>query len=851
MIKSMPRAAVVLLLATVQLSLSCLFAQGTAFTYQGRLNSGGAPASGSYDLAFTLYSTNVTGAVIAGPVINAAVSVTNGLFTTVIDFGNAFTGSSNWLDVAVRANGGGTFTELTPRQQLTPVPYALMAASVSGSIEAASLSGQIPVANLPPGLVTNNESGVTLNRLMVSGTFSGNGAGLANVSLLAANTAGAVTWQTNWPSIFSVVAAPVVGNGPDWVVAADVNGDGRLDLISANFYGSSLSVVTNNGSDGFATAATPGVGLAPQCVVAADVNGDGRLDLISANWGANTLTVLTNNGSGSFVVASSPGVGSNPTCVVAADVNGDGRLDLISANSATNTLTVLTNTGNGGFATAATLKVGNQPRTVVVADVNGDGKPDLVCANFADGTLTVLTNNGGGSFVVASTPFVGGYPITVIAADLYGNGKTELICANDSSLTVLTNNGSSGFSAAAPIPDVAATFVVTADVNGDGALDLVAVTARNTLTVLTNNGSGGFAVAAVPGVGTSPYCVAAADVNGDGRPDLISANFGAGTLSVLFNEPVFLASFAGNGSGLISLNATNLTGTVPLPQLPAVVVTNRQTDVSLSGTFSGNGGGLTNLNAAQLATGKLPLAQLPSAAITNNQAGVALSGTFSGDGSGLTSLPASVPLLGGYQTFGGANTFNNLVTFNSIVYLNSLVLFNGWAQGGYGSPLVTIQNTNATFSTSPALRTIGYGYSPNGVLSVSSQGTGLIAQFGNSSAFVADITTNGTVDAAGFNGGSLRVGNTGTTFAIIQSGQAILPSSSLQETNFTIAFPTAFSSSPKIIFSLANDPAYQGVSDVFASSISSNSPAAFSINVYRLNGTSWNQQLRINWQAWQ
>src|SRR5271155_3151110 len=74
-------------------------AQGTAFTYQGQLNAGGAPANGSYDLQFTIYnSTNSPGTVIAGPLTNFAAAVSNGLFSTVIDFGNVFTGGSYWLD---------------------------------------------------------------------------------------------------------------------------------------------------------------------------------------------------------------------------------------------------------------------------------------------------------------------------------------------------------------------------------------------------------------------------------------------------------------------------------------------------------------------------------------------------------------------------------------------------------------------------------------------------------------------------------------------------------------------------------------------------------------------------------
>jgi hypothetical protein len=124
--------AAVMLLSTLNHQLSTAFAQGTAFTYQGRLNSSGSPANGSYDLAFTLYTTNVTGTALAGPVTNAAVAVTNGLFTTMVDFGNAFTGGSNWLAIAVSTNGANSFFSLTPRQQVTPTPYAIMAENVSG-----------------------------------------------------------------------------------------------------------------------------------------------------------------------------------------------------------------------------------------------------------------------------------------------------------------------------------------------------------------------------------------------------------------------------------------------------------------------------------------------------------------------------------------------------------------------------------------------------------------------------------------------------------------------------------------------------------------------------------------------
>src|SRR3974377_1840657 len=97
---------------------STLCAQGTAFTYEGQLSSSSGPANGSYDLAFTLFTTSSGGAAVAA-VTNSATPVTNGLFNVTLDFGSGvFNGSPYWLQLAVRTNGVGTFTNLSPRQQI-------------------------------------------------------------------------------------------------------------------------------------------------------------------------------------------------------------------------------------------------------------------------------------------------------------------------------------------------------------------------------------------------------------------------------------------------------------------------------------------------------------------------------------------------------------------------------------------------------------------------------------------------------------------------------------------------------------------------------------------------------------
>ena len=150
-------------------------------------------------------------------------------------------------------------------------------------------------------------------------------------------------------------------------------------------------MLTNNGRGGFTLASSPAVGLDPGMVVAADVNGDDWVDLISENENSESLTVLTNDGRGGFALAATIGGLDAPISVAAADLNGDGRVDLIGGVD-DNTLTVLTNDGRGGFARALTVSVGCGPGSIAVADINGDGSLDLATANVCANTLTVLSN---------------------------------------------------------------------------------------------------------------------------------------------------------------------------------------------------------------------------------------------------------------------------------------------------------------------------------------------------------------------------------------------------------------------------------------------------------------------------
>ena len=118
-----------------------LYAQGTAFTYQGRLQSGANAANGSYDITFALYNASSGGSQVGSTITDTGIGVSNGLFTVIIDFGGVFNGSSYWLQIGVRSNGVGSYNPLSPRQELTPTPYAITAENLNGLVSASQVTG--------------------------------------------------------------------------------------------------------------------------------------------------------------------------------------------------------------------------------------------------------------------------------------------------------------------------------------------------------------------------------------------------------------------------------------------------------------------------------------------------------------------------------------------------------------------------------------------------------------------------------------------------------------------------------------------------------------------------------------
>ncbi|WP_336490494.1 Ig-like domain-containing protein [Methylobacterium nigriterrae] len=342
-------------------------------------------------------------------------------------------------------------------------------------------------------------------------------------------------------SIFLANADYDTDNYPYAVAAADLNGDGKLDLVTVNDV-NSVSVLLGKGDATFQDKQAFATGPTPYSVAAADLNSDGKLDLVTANSGSDTISVLLGNGNGTFQAPQDVSVGTNPASVVALDLNGDGKIDLVATNGVDNRVSVLLGNGNGTFQTAQFFSVGAAPWTVGAADLNGDGKLDLFTANYNVNSVSVLLGNGNGTFQAAQSIPTGAGPYAAIAADLNGDGRIDLVTANGAgnTVSVLLGNGNGTFQAkqdyaTGSTPD----SVVAADVNGDGKIDLVtANSGSGSISVLLGNGNGTFQPKQDFTTGNATYALAAADLNHDGNIDLVAANASAdGTagISVLLN----------------------------------------------------------------------------------------------------------------------------------------------------------------------------------------------------------------------------------------------------------------------------------------------------------------------------
>ena len=366
--------------------------------------------------------------------------------------------------------------------------------------------------------------------------------GTNDVATITGNRTGTVTEDGG--ITFQAEAFYAAGPRPVIAAAADLNGDGKLDLVVPDLGNGSISLLLGNGDGTFQPGSSylAADGGDPQQVTVKDLNGDGKLDLVAAIPASNAVAVLLGNGDGTFLTSSTYQTGASPRRSIATDLNADGKPDLAITDKDADTVSILLGNGDGTFQAESSYAAGPTPDSLAVGDLNGDSRPDLVVTNIAANSFSVLLGNGDGTFQTPSIFATGGasYPYALALEDLNGDGRRDVAIVNSTSnnISVLLGNGDGTFQApslydAGPEP----LSISVGDLDGDGKLDLVVASDVGTFSVLVGNGDGTFQVPttdSLAGVGSGDGVVA--DFNGDGRGDLVFSNQGSDSVSVLLNS---------------------------------------------------------------------------------------------------------------------------------------------------------------------------------------------------------------------------------------------------------------------------------------------------------------------------
>lgn len=405
---------------------------------------------------------------------------------------------------------------------------------------------------------------------------------------LVSADAGADTLSVLWgrgDGTFTDRVVVNVGDEPLAVAVADVTGDGRLDLISANKAAGTVSVVAATGQRVFASASDVDVGedTFPVSVAVADVNGDGRADVV-----AGTLTgphaVFLRTAAGDFQRAADVPAGGGTYGLIVADLDGDGRADVAATDVNAGTVGVARGRGDGSFEDPFTVPVGKGPIYLATADFNADGRPDLVAANSNDSTLGLLLGPfADADSVTVATPLRSAPPRhSPILLDLDGDGLTDSV-VRDRRGVILFRKGQADplkpFAAPRPLNTIPARDIAAVNVGGRmaiAALDLAPVDGSYTVsryavdsggtisrdTVFTTQflptslTAGGSALVvthalddrvtiALPGqspvthsTGDQPTAATLSDVDGDGRLDVLVSAAVSGDVTVIDGETI-------------------------------------------------------------------------------------------------------------------------------------------------------------------------------------------------------------------------------------------------------------------------------------------------------------------------
>jgi FG-GAP-like repeat len=305
-----------------------------------------------------------------------------------------------------------------------------------------------------------------------------------------------------------------------------------------------LKMTGGQTSPSFQVAPQASTGLAPYAVELADMDGDRDLDFVTSNLvdqESSTVSVAKNNGDGTFAPPVDYPVGPNPTDLRLADFNGDGKPDVVclaalSGDFGESYVTVLFNDGTGGLINRHDYPVGENANSggIDVGDYDGDGHLDFAVASLMTG-VHVYRNTGNGEFALWAQMAVVLGPTHIASADVNGDGRLDLVIGNTDAAQVYLNNGT-GFTPGVFLdnfPD-SVQGIATGDFDKDGQPDF-ALTGRR-LSVYRNLGGGGSFAKTAYLAGENQVGIKTADMDGDGNLDITVSNYLANSVSVYSND---------------------------------------------------------------------------------------------------------------------------------------------------------------------------------------------------------------------------------------------------------------------------------------------------------------------------
>jgi hypothetical protein len=381
--------------------------------------------------------------------------------------------------------------------------------------------------------------------LLTSGFYIGDHALVAFLVLHSSICFGAV-WLVN----FGAPRVVNLNDGPYAVATGDFNGDGRFDFASFNTSFGAVSVVLSGSGHQFSlssnyTVRPPDyfhVGIAT-----ADVNGDQAIDIIAATGEQKTIAVLLGNGDGTFSLRGQFNTGETASSLAIGDFNRDNKPDVATANYYAGSVSILLGGGDGTFTLARTVPSG-RGLSIAVGDFDKDQKADLAVALDLDSAVAILFGKANGTFeapIVYPLGLHASAPQYVATADLNGDGHLDLVTALKLNFGIAVQFGNRHGTFSSPVIYVTGgypSWLALADLNGDRHVDIVVANwVDASLGLLLGDGTGTFLPQPnIPLTGRG-YSVAAGDFNGDGKVDLVAGTISLLSADVLLNETPSIA----------------------------------------------------------------------------------------------------------------------------------------------------------------------------------------------------------------------------------------------------------------------------------------------------------------------